>query len=149
MENTVCPRNVEHPDGSWDAQFGLPLINTNSKKKIAQQIKKEHDEYNKSLGKFNKYQMDKKSLIKTDITIDPFKSENKRHFKGKAIRDIYDEQVAGPKATPKKIIRRCGSSIIYDNESEMNGGMLSGTSMHGYNGSKYGFKSANFGNEFQ
>jgi hypothetical protein len=147
-ETVICPSNLDRQDDLWDAQFGLPLVDEKSKRKSINKIKHEHDKYGKSLGKFNSYQMDKNTIIKTDTTIDPFKSENRHLLQGKSIGDIYDKQVSGPKAPPKKILRRSSSSVIYENESDMNGGVLNGTTLHGYDGSAGGFQSANFENEF-
>lgn len=147
-EAKICPSNLDNQDSIWDAQFGLPLVDEKSKKKSVDKMKREHEKYGKSLGKFHSYQMDKNTLIKTDTTIDPFKPQNRHLLAGKSIKDIYDNQVSGPKAKPKKILGRSTSSVIYENESEMNGGNINGSSLHGYDTNVDGFKMAEFDNEF-
>jgi hypothetical protein len=141
--------NFNDREASWDTNFGLPLMSKEEKKKFVSKMQKNHKDYQKSLGKFVKYQTDDNTVIKTDITIDPFKPEkSKESFKGKLIRDIYDEQVVGPKAKNKKIKFRTPESIVYEHETEMNGGKIKGTNLCGFDGIKNDFKSAAFDSEF-
>ncbi len=108
-----------------------------------------HKDFQRSLGQFTQYQMDNRTLLKTDTTIDPFKPEKQsKSLKGRTVKEIYDQQVAGPKAKPKKIKSRTGTSIIYEDEAEMNGGTIKGTNLCGFDGINDGFKTAAFGNEF-
>lgn len=154
LENNVVPSGISdpyhNPEDTWDASFGLPLMSKDEKNKYFSKMQKNHKEYGKSMSEFTKYQTDNSTLIKTDITIDPFKPEHKSAtLKGKTIKEIYDEQVAGPKAVPKKIKKKTPSKTIYENESEMNGGEISGTDgLHGFDGVTGSHKSASFGNEF-
>ena len=151
LSDKILPVNLEeeNPNDTWDSSFGLPLMTDNAKQKFAAKMHQNHKLYQKSLSQFNKYQLDNSTLIKTDITIDPFKPEkNSKNLKGKTIGQIYDEQVAGPKAIPKKIKTRTPTSIIYENESEMNGGRIKGTNLCGFDGISGSYKTAAFGNEF-
>ena len=132
----------------WYNSFSTPLMDPDDKKKFYAKIQKSYKNYEKSFGEFIQYQMDNDTLIKTDITIDPFKPEKRNNCDGKAIKDIYDEMVAPPKAKPKKIKKKTDRCIIYDDESELNGGNIRGTNLSGFDGVNDGYKSAAFGNEF-
>ena len=150
-KNKVMPSNldIKDPEETWYSSFGLPLMSKAEKQDFCEKMKENHKNYEKSLGEFTKYQTDSSTIIKTDITIDPFKPEKRNNkLKGKAIKDIYDKQVAGPKAKPKRIKHRTATSTIYEDESELNGGTISGTNLHGFDGVNDGFKQASFGNEF-
>ena len=150
-KSNVCPSNLVQtdPEAMWDASFGLPLMNKEDKKKFVSKMQKNHKDFQKSLGQFTQYQTDNRTLIKTDITIDPFKPQHQsKSLKGRTVKDIYDQQVAGPKAKPKRIKSRTATTVIYENEAEMNGGKIKGTNLCGFDGTNDGFKSAEFGNEF-
>ncbi len=148
--SNVVPYSKDDDDGDtiWDAHFGLPLTTKNEKQKYIKQLHKNHDNYQKSLGKFNHYQTDNGTLIQTDVTINPFKPiKSAKSLKGRSIKEIYDQQVAGPKAKPKKIRSISNSGTVYDDELEMNGGKIKGTNMCGFEGGSE-FRPAAFGNEF-
>jgi len=148
----VVPSNMDtkDPEETWFSSFGLPLMSAQEKESFTKKMKKNHDNYQKSMGEFTKYQMDDSTVIKTDITIDPFKPEkrNNKSLQGKAIKDIYDQQVAGPRARPKIIKKKTDTCTIYENESELNGGKIKGTNLCGFDGISDSYKSAAFGNEF-
>jgi hypothetical protein len=151
VNDVVVPSNLENddPDAAWDANFGLPLMDSNEKKKFIAKMFRSHKDYQKSLGDFIKYQTDDSTKIRTDITIDPFKPEhNSNKLKGKTVKEIYDEQVAGPTVIPKRIKGRTASTIIYDDESENNGGRIKGTNLIGFDGLGESYRAAAFGNEF-
>ena len=152
MTPSPKPSNLEdpiEPEALWDASFGLPLMDEKEKKIFAAKMHQEHKDYTKSLSKFSKYQTDNSTLIKTDITIDPFKPKPEaKSLNGRAIKDIYDEQVSGPKAIPKRIIGKTDNAIIYDSETEMNGGYIKGTNLYGFDGICSGYTKAIFGNDF-
>lgn len=150
-QNDIQPSNHDDtdPEAAWDANFGTKLISEQEKNKFFDKIHQNHRDYQKSLGQFAQYQTDDSTLIKTDITIDPFKPERRSNtLKGKTIKEIYDEQVAGPKAIPKKIKNVSSSSVVYENENVMNGGRIKGTNLHGYDCTQDGYKTAAFGDEF-
>lgn len=147
----VCPMNLEqsNPNELWDANFGLPLMDKEEKKKFFAKMQKNHEEYGKSLGQFTKYQTDDSTIIKTDTTIDPFKPNHRSDaLKNCTVKEIYDEQVKGPQAKPKRIKSKSSTSVIYEDESEMNGGNIKGTNLYGYDGINDEYKSAAFENEF-
>lgn len=149
--NDVCPCNLDmtNPEDLWDSNFGLPLMTKDEKNSFVAKMQQNNRDYQKSLGQFTKYQMDDSTLIKTDITIDPFKPEHlSGTLKGRSIREIYDEQVAGPKVIPKKIKSKTFGLTIYENETENNGGHIKGTSLYGYDGINNEPQSAYFGNQF-
>jgi hypothetical protein len=152
LDTNVMPSNLDqtNPEETWDASFGLPLMSNNEKKDYFDKMQKNHKRYEKSLSEFTKYQTDSSTIIKTETTIDPFKPDHRSEsLKGRAIKDIYDEQVAGPKAKPKRVKRRSSSRVIYEDESELNGGAIPGTNnLHGYDGVNETQKTAAFGNEF-
>lgn len=147
--NEILPSNLDtsNDDETWDAGFGIPLATEVKKKLHADELVNDHKKYSKSFGKFNQYLTDNSAIIKTDITIDPFKPEEKSKTLDKTIREIYDEQVAGPKAIPKKIKTITKNSIIYEEDSEMTGGNVMGTNLVGFDGNS-NYQSADFGNGF-
>jgi hypothetical protein len=148
----LMPSNYDQtdPNETWDESFGLPLMSKEEKKKFFNKMQQNHKKYEKSISEFAKHQTDRSTIIKTDTTIDPFKPDHRsKKLKGQTIKEIYDAQVAGPKAKPKKIKNRTSTTVVYENESELNGGLLSGTKeLHGYDGINNSHKSADFGNEF-
>lgn len=147
--NEILPSNLDssNDDETWDSGFGVPLATDVQKQLHANELINDHKKYSKSLGKFNQYLTDNSTIIKTDITIDPFKPEEKSKTLDKTIREIYDEQVAGPKAIPKKIKKITKNSIVYEDDSEMTGGNVMGTNLVGFDGGS-GYQSADFGNGF-
>ncbi|XWV24829.1 hypothetical protein QJ856_gp0954 [Tupanvirus deep ocean] len=148
---TICPSNLDQtdPEAMWDASFGLPLMTKEDKKKFITKMQKNHKDFQKSLGQFTQYQMDDSTIIKNDTTIDPFKSDHRsKSLKGRTVKEIYDEQVAGPKAKPKRIKAQTSTTTIYEDETEINGGKIKGTNLHAFDGINDGFKTAAFGNEF-
>ncbi len=148
-EPEVEPYNdPEENNDSWDARFGIPLMDDKTKNKYAKKMIQENKQYGKSFGKFQQHQLDKNAIIKTDITIDPFKPENRQKYKGLAVKDIYDKQIAGPKPIPKKILGQTKTFTIYQDESEMNGGNITGANLSGYDNISSRFKSADLKNEF-
>ena len=140
--------NELDPEAIWNSNFGEPLVSQEEKKLHTSKMEKDHQDYIKSLGKFVKYKTDNGTVIRTDITIDPFKQKDIKSLNGKTIKDIYDEQVAGPSFVKKKIRGKTKSTIVYDDESEMNGGQLKGTNLYGFDGAPENYKMAKFGNEF-
>lgn len=155
FSSDIYPNNFDtNTEAAWDDSFGLPLMNKEDKNKFVEKIHRDNSNYQKSMSQFSKYQTDNSTLIKTDVTIDPFKVESNSKssdnstLRGKSIKDIYDQQVAGPKAKPKKIQSTTDSFIIYNNEDENNGGKIKGTDLYGYDGVSDDFKMAAFGNDF-
>ncbi|AKI80042.1 hypothetical protein QJ850_gp657 [Acanthamoeba polyphaga mimivirus] len=151
----IIPSNLEDDTNNyWDSSFGLPLATDEEKNKFAKQIKKNHKNYEKALGNFTKHKTDDNIIIKTDTTIEMFKSpytsdedETELQRKPRTVKDIYDNKVAGPKAKPKKIKYKTANMVMYENENEMNGGFIKGTNIHGFDGNA-GFKSADICDEF-
>lgn len=151
LETKITPSNLEVniDDTTWDSSFGLPLMSQMEKSDYFAKMMDNHKKYDKSMGEFYEYLTDQSTVIKTDTTIDPFKpSVRSSNLKGKAISDIYDEQVAGPQAKPKKIKFKNEMGTTYVDESDMNGGKISGTNLFGFTGYADNNKSAMFGNEF-
>lgn len=150
VEENVNPINLEtNPEDAWDANFGLLLVSKKAKNASIVKIQKGYREYGNALGKFSKYQTDDSKLVEKNTPIDPFKLNHKsKSLKGRTIKEIYDKQVEGIKAKPKKIKKQTGTSIVYENESEINGGIIKGTKLQGFDGVNNGYKSAAFGNEF-
>nr|AEX62657.1 hypothetical protein mv_L452 [Moumouvirus Monve] len=146
--NHVVPSNLsDDAENIWHSSFGKPLLTQQEKNKFTQKIQKDHKNYEKCLGQFVKYQTDDSTVIKTDTTIDPFKKPNDPNLKNMTIKDIYDKQVCGPKAKPRTIKNTINNTVIYDDESELNGGFIKGTNLQGFDGTS-DFKSAAFDNEF-
>jgi hypothetical protein len=147
----IHPSNLEQidPEDTWDASFGLPLMSKEEKNEYFNKMQQNFKTYSNAVDDFGKYQMDRSTVIETDVTINPFKPDHRSHqLKGKPIKEIYDEQVAGPKAKPKKIKSITNTGITYDDESELNGGKLMGGNLIGFDGVTGSHKSASFGNEF-
>lgn len=151
INNSPLPSNLEqnNVNEQWDANFGVPLYTKDEQKKFVHKMQRNMENYARSLGDMVQYQTDKNTIIKTDITIDPFASPitQKNNFQGRTIKEIYDEQVAGPRVVPKRIKKKTPTTIIYENESDMNGGMID-TNLYGFDGIKDEYKSASFGDEF-
>lgn len=145
------PSNLEQDNSGdqWDSNFGVPLYTKDEQKIFVEKMQRNMENYARSLGDMVQYQTDKNIIIKTDTTIDPFKPPltQRNSFQGRTIKEIYDEQVAGPRAIPKRIKQKTPTTIIYENESEMNGGAISGN-LYGFDGIKDEFKCASFGDEF-
>lgn len=151
LETKIIPSNLETNDSgdTWDSSFGLPLMSQRERSDYFVKMMDNHKKFDTSMGEFYDYLTDQSTVIKTDVTIDPFKpSVRSGNLKGKAVSDIYDEQVAGPQAKPKKIKFKNEMGTIYADESEMNGGKISGTNLFGFNGYIEQCKPASFGNEF-
>src|SRR5277367_150470 len=110
-------------------------------------MQQNHKKYEKSVSEFAKYQTDRSTLIQTDTTINPFKPDHRSdQLKGKTVKEIYDTQVAGPRAKPKKIKKKTTNGTTYVDESELNGGAISGTeNLHGFDGIGDSHKTAAFG----
>lgn len=146
-QKSVDPVNLvkDNPAEKWDSKFGIPLIKKEEKQNFVKNMQKKHQLYEKSLGQFSKHQTDKCTVIKTDVTIDPFKSNSET--KGRAIKDIYDQQTANPKAKPKKVKKKSDFGVVYEDESEINGGSIKGTNLQAFD-QKLEYKHAVFDNEF-
>lgn len=142
----IDQNNVED---TWDTSFGLPLMNPLEKKKFFQKMQQNHKKFGQSMSEFMDYKTDRSTIIKTETTIDPFKPDHRSEFlKGKPISDIYDSQVSTIKAKPKNVKRSNKNSVEYEDESELNGGKLSGSNLLGFDGVSGDFKTAAFGNAF-
>lgn len=137
-------------DKSWYTMFDKPLMTNNEKKQYYDKVSKNYKDYEKSLDQFGKYQTDDSTVIKTDITIDMFAPEkiNNNNKTGTTIKDIYNEMVKAPTAKPKKIKCKNPENIIYEDESEMNGGNISGSNLTGYDGINDEYQMANFNDDF-
>ena len=150
IENDVHPINQQlDQNDSWDASFGLPLVSKNQGKVHFDKMQKSNRKYEQSMSEFSEYQTDRSSIVEPEFKIDPFKpSQKSRALAGQKIKDIYDMQVACPKATPKKIKKVTRNMITYEDDSVNNGGLIPGSNLHGFDGQSNVFGSASFGNEF-
>lgn len=146
VENFLHSTDSSNAEETWDSSFGIPLATKVQHQSHANDLIKNHQEYSNSFGKFNSYLTDDSTILKTDITIDPFKPESKSKTSNRTIKDIYDEQVQGPKPKPKKIKKITKDNVVYENDSEMNGGNVMGTNLTGFDGGQ--FSNACFGNQF-
>ena len=150
-QTNIIPSNFDttNPDDPWDASFGMPLMSQNEQADYFFKMMENHKKYDQAIGEFYEYQTDNNTIIKTDTTIDPFAPSTKSTgLKNKPVSEIYNEQVAGPKAVPKKIKERNCMGIIYEDESSLNGGRILGTNLVGFDRFTDHLKSAGFGNEF-
>ena len=149
--DSIIPSNLDLATmgDTWDASFGLPLMSQKEQGDYFARMMDNYKKYDKAVGEFYEYQTDQKAILKTDTTIDPFKpSTRSACLNGKAVADIYDEQVAGPQAIPKEIRKVTASETFYADESAMNGGRIRGSDLFGINGHGDNFESAAFGNGF-
>ena len=129
--------------------YGQPLVDANIKKAYYAKLQENYKNYEKSIGEFVKYQTDDSLIIKTDTYIDPFKPESRsNNYKGKAIKDIYDNMVAGPKAKPRKIKKITTNEVVYEDESELNGGRLRGCVVRSYDNMPNAYQQATFSHDF-
>jgi hypothetical protein len=152
MSDDFVPKGRSNIDAeqTWDASFGFPLMSKNEKNKFFAEMQKNHKKYEKSIDQFSKQKSDRSGVIKSTTTIDPFKPDYRSNsLKGRQIKDIYDEQVQGPRAVPKKIKYQTSRCTMYEDESTLNGGTVKGSAnLHPYNGISGSHKTAAFGNEF-
>lgn len=145
MENDdICPANLTKNNNNWDTNFDNQIIDKDEMSKYFEKIKKDNTKIIKAISDFKEYQDDRSNVIENDVS-DPFKQEHRSQ--GRAIKDIYDEQVSNPKPVPKKIKTKTKNEIIYDNEDVMNGGKIKGTALSGYNLENC-YKDAKFHNDF-
>ncbi len=140
----IYPANLTKNNNNWDTNFDNQIIDKNEMSKYFEKIKKDNKKIIKAISDFKEYQDDRSNVIEKDAP-DPFKHVH--HSQGRAIKDIYDEQVSNPKPVPKKIKTKTKNEIIYDNEDVMNGGKIKGTSLSGYNLDN-SYKDAKFHNDF-
>uniref|UniRef100_A0A6C0CAV5 Uncharacterized protein n=1 Tax=viral metagenome TaxID=1070528 RepID=A0A6C0CAV5_9ZZZZ len=149
--NIVKPINLEeeNADDTWDTSFGQPLITKKESRCHFDKMQKSNRKYEKSMSEFTEYQVDRSSIVEPEFKIDPFKPSTKSgNLKNQKIKDIYDMQVAAPKAAPKRIKKVTSDLITYENDSENNGGLIQGTNLHGFDSHSSIFGDAAFGNEF-
>lgn len=144
MKNDSFLNKYELDDEPWDSSFGKPLYTKSEHKIFVEKMQKNMQDYNKCLGDMLKYQTDNNIVIKTDITIDPFNSQKfNNKNKGKTIKDIYDEQVAGPQVVSRKIIRNTDNETYYEDEP-----LINNEKIKGYDELKTNYRSNKFNNEF-
>lgn len=151
QNNIVRPINLEqeNADDAWDANFGLSLITKKESRCHFDKMQKSNRKYEQSMSEFTEYQVDRSSVVEPEFKIDPFKPSTKSgNLKNQKIKDIYDMQVAVPKAAPKKIKKVTSDLVIYENDSDNNGGPIQGTNLHGFDSHSSIFGNATFGNEF-
>ena len=134
---------------SWDSSFGLPLMSKQEQTDYVARMINNHKKFNGSISEFFEYVTDQGAILKTDITINPFSQANgAKKLRGKTVGEIYDEQVSGPQAVPKKIKRVGSSETYYENESALNGGEFPGTHLRAFDSHAPSCRPASFGNEF-
>ncbi len=97
--------NMEN-NNQWDSNFGVPLYTKQEQKRFVEKMQKNMQAYSNAVSEIDNYRMDRSTIIQNDTTIDPFKPphDQKNIYQGRSIKEIYDEQVAGPKPVPKRII---------------------------------------------
>lgn len=145
LSGNIIPSNfdVTNPNEKWDSSFGLPLMDKKEQAAFFTKMMDNYGKYTQTLDKFGQYVTDQSTVIKTDTTIDPFKSSmNSEKLHGKTVQEIYDEQVRGPRIVEKKIKARTSDGIVYHDESELNGGLMKGINLVGANdwgSNSYGF----------
>lgn len=112
-------------------------------------MRKKNKQFQNSLDNFTHFQKDDSKIVEQKSeSIDPFNpSCDSEKLIGMTIQDIYDSQINGPKAIPKNIKKITSSSIIYDNESELNGGFINGSNIYGM-GQDDKYSSAHFTDNF-
>ena len=134
---------------SWDSSFGLPLMEPEEKRVFFAKMQQNWTKYNDSIRDFDKFQNNRDNVEEPKTTIDPFVTDHRsKQLIGKSIKEIYDEQVAGPTAKPMKVLNKTKTNVYYEDEPEMNGGTIRGTSLIGYDGLNGGYESSSFGNGF-
>lgn len=138
----------EKTSNDWNDNFGSVLASDYEKSAINKKIKKEHDMYFKSMGMFSDYLSNNDNI--TEVRkIDPFDPKNQDELSGLTIGEIYDNQVSSNFiAKPKKIKHIDSSMTIYEDESVINGGMMEGSNIKGYDNINNIHESANFSNGF-
>lgn len=155
LAGNIIPSNFDiiDPNQKWDSSFGLPLMEKKEQAAYFAAMMNNYSKFTDTLDRFGQYVTDQSTIIKTETTIDPFKPSTKScQLDKKTVQEIYDKQVQGPQIVQKKIKSRTLDGIIYDNESELNGGKMSGTDVVGASGIGKNFgdtwESASFGNGF-
>lgn len=137
--DTLDPQDTLAPVSTG---FGK-LVSDSDRRKYVKRLKNNFVDYEKSLGEFYKHQMDEKSKYQDEFDINQFPDE--KQMKGRTVNDIYDTQTKRNRRLG--ILKPTKKSI--DNESELNGGPLRGSKMHGYNDDGSGHGTADFGDDFE
>lgn len=147
--NATSAPGATNGNTGWDSAFGVPLIKNSDKKMFAKKMQKKYRNYEKSLGDFAAYQLDNDSMIKGEFAIDPFDTTDKfTKLTGRSVKDVYDEQVAGPKFKKKTVKYVTDSCVYYEDEDELTGGPLKGTNLSAYNNDGNTYGQAQFNDEF-
>lgn len=122
--DSILSSSSESPaENQWDSNFNSSLIDKGESDAYYEKILKENNIALKSMDKYTNFK-DKKKYM-----------ESKKKFsqlEGQTIKDIYDDQVSNISAIPKKIKNVRDNEIIYDDESENNGGNVLESNLFAY-----------------
>jgi hypothetical protein len=118
---------------SWADSYAAKVINQDDQNKYMGKIKRSHESYGKSMCQFYKYQTNREvKMIKDPVASIYEANPNDPRLSGMKIKDIYDKQIPKFEDTQKKIDSIMPGIINYSGESDMNGALLNGSTIHGY-----------------
>jgi len=120
-------------NNNWADSYASKVINQDDQNKYMNKIKRSHESYGKSMCQFYKYQTNREVKMIKDPVASIFESNpNDPRLKGLKIKEIYDKQIPHFEDPQKKVESIMPGYVNYSNESDMNGALLNGSSIHGY-----------------
>lgn len=116
----------------WSDAYDTKMINEENNNKFLKKIKQSHSNYTASYDKYYNYQADMEIVQPENELLNDINERDFTKLKKKKIKDVFDEATKKISPKTKRPIGRVGtdknSVTVYENESEMNGGPIKGTS---------------------
>ena len=147
----AAPKHLIEPSATdtWDSSFGIPLMDPEEKRMFAQRMQANMNKYTHAVDKFAEFRDNRDNVEKAQTTLDPFVTDHRSSsLIGKTIKEIYDEQTAGPRPKPKEVLDRTRTNTYYKDENSMNGAYLEGTRLTGFDGLGDMWQTSQFSNGF-
>ena len=91
--STIDSRDSDNSEKQWYSDIEQPLVSHDEMKKYGKELIKEHEDYNKSLGKYLSYMTNDDVIIKTDFV---YKSPKRDQKRGLTIAEYYDHLTKNP-----------------------------------------------------
>lgn len=117
------PESPSPEENQWASNFNSSLIDKKESDAYYKKIMKENCDTLKSMDEYNNFK-DKKKYIQKKKTFN--------NLEGQTLKDIYDDQVSNVSAIPKRVKEVKDGEVIYDSESENNGGNVLESNLFAY-----------------